>query len=240
MPFSVRWPKSGSMRSGAAYERPTLARHIGVTAGSASPGTDNWPTPDALLFGNQPNANTKKWGGNNTLVSLAQSRPTPHGFNGQDADGGYGTGGEFEKYVKQWTTPCADDTGTRTSRYQQGGTALSLPATTAQWATPDTAIALGGHLSRGGSRSEELLLRGQVNQWGRELGPDSRPDPATATDGPPTSKPSPTSRLQLNERFVEALMGLPSGWTDCAPSATPSCQIKPSGPCASSGSEHSE
>jgi hypothetical protein len=64
----------------------------------------------------------------------------------------------------------------------------------------------------------------------------SRPDPATETAGAPSSPPTPTSRLQLNERFVEVLMGLPPGWTDCAPSVTPSSPSKPSSPCVSSGS----
>lgn len=32
----------------------------------------SWPTPDAGLYGNQPNANTKEWGGNNTLISFAE------------------------------------------------------------------------------------------------------------------------------------------------------------------------
>jgi len=31
-----------------------------------------WPTPDGGLYGNQPNANTKEWGGNNTLISFAE------------------------------------------------------------------------------------------------------------------------------------------------------------------------
>ena len=30
--------------------------------------------------------------------------------------------------VKLWTTPCADDTGHRTAKYAQGGTALSMQA----------------------------------------------------------------------------------------------------------------
>lgn len=45
MPFSGRWPKSGSTRNTDAFERPTLARHIAEIAGGASRGTDiGWPT----------------------------------------------------------------------------------------------------------------------------------------------------------------------------------------------------
>jgi hypothetical protein len=38
----------------------------------------------------------------------------------------------------------------------------------------------------------------------------------------------------LNPAFVEVMMGLPIGWTDCASSETASCPQSPSEPSASS------
>jgi hypothetical protein len=47
-PFAGAWTKSGSMRSGAVYVRPTLARLMAEIGGGASPGTGSrWPTPRA-------------------------------------------------------------------------------------------------------------------------------------------------------------------------------------------------
>jgi hypothetical protein len=233
-PFSGRWPTSGSMRSGAVYERPTLARHMAAIGGGASPGTAScWPTPVAnddnkSLEAHLAMKQRMPGGPRSTVTSLqvfAKAWPTPYGFNGQDKDGGYGTGGEFEKFCKQWSTPRSSD-GEKGGPHQQfGAGGTPLPSQSVKWATPDSALALGGQLSRGGSRSSELLLRGQINEWGREY--RSRPDPQTETAGAPTSKPTPTSRLQLNPRFVAVLMGLPPGWISCAPSATPSCPSKP-------------
>ena len=61
---------------------------------------------------------------------------------------------------------------------------------------------------------------------GRPLG---RQAPRSGIGGPPSSPVGPTSppRLRLNSRFVEWLMGVPVGWTDFAPLATPSCPPKP-------------
>lgn len=257
-PFSGRWPKSGSMRSGAVCEQVTLARHIGGIGGGASRGTENsWATPSARDW-RSGDASPETMDRNaRPLNEQATHWPTPHGFNGQGKDGGYGTGGEFEKFCKLWATPASglpnDGESPETWRARQAelkakgingngaGVPLAIQAQekSALWATPDTAISLGGHLSRGGNRSDELLLRGQVNQWGRDVGPDSRPAPTTETAGEHSSTSTPTSRLQLNERFVAVLMGLAPGWIDCEPSATPLCPSKPNGHCGLCGGGHS-
>jgi hypothetical protein len=64
-----------------------------------------------------------------------------------------------------WTTPCADDTGTRTKRYSQGGTALSMQ--TSVWRMPSDIA------KRGGSQAPEkrqagghtVNLEDQAEHW---------------------------------------------------------------------------
>jgi hypothetical protein len=66
----------------------------------------------------------------------------------------------------------------------------NLSREVAQWQTPSVADTLGGHLSRSGKRSNELLLKGQAQ------------------------KATPGVRGQLNPAWVGQLMGLPDGWLD--------------------------
>jgi hypothetical protein len=91
----------------------------------------------------------------------------------------------------------------------------SLGSRPASWATPEGME--GGKISRGGKRKNELLLTGQVKAW------------ATATvstgahrqrDGSMTPKLDAQVVGKLNPNWVETLMGLPIGWTDCDSSAT--------------------
>lgn len=94
-----------------------------------------------------------------------------------------------------WPTPTTDSATNRSSRYAQGG--MPLAAAVKLWPTP-TALGercMGRMDEWGGSRSREKL-RGMVSA--EEL---------TGT---------------LNPAWVEWLMGFPPGWTDCAPSETPS------------------
>lgn len=84
--------------------------------------------------------------------------------------------------------PVADDTGTRTKRYGQGGMALSMQVTNwaaprtsdtngpglhgdggidlrtqaSQWEAPSVAVTAGSRLTRSGNRGDELLLTGQA------------------------------------------------------------------------------
>lgn len=65
-----------------------------------------------------------------------------------------------EMLKHEWIAPVADDTGTRSKRYEQGGMPLSMQAD--QWEAPSVAVTDGTRMARGGARSDELLLTGQA------------------------------------------------------------------------------
>ena len=74
--------------------------------------------------------------------------------------------------------PVADDTGTRTKKYGQGGTALSMQAS--QWEAPSVAVTDGTRLTRGGDRSDELLLTGQAVDAAKRWSSPKASDPEKA------------------------------------------------------------
>lgn len=92
-----------------------------------------------------------------------------------------------------WPTPVADDTGSRSKKYAQGGTPLSLAVKL--WPTPTA----GNHKSGG-----------YLAEWG---GSRARETMATLVPGDQLFGP-------LNPEWVEWLMGWPTGWTDLKPLAT--------------------
>lgn len=81
--------------------------------------------------------------------------------------------------------------------------------------TPSVADALGGHLTRSGARSNELLLPGQAKamhgqQWGIYADAIARWEAITRPAPPPTQQ-SKKGTPQLSPAFSEWLMGLPAG-----------------------------
>jgi hypothetical protein len=282
-PSSPAWPNAGCLRSGAVYERPTLAHHMAAIGGGASRGTrDYWVTPDSAmsLGGHLSRGGSRstepllrgqinEWGrnwptpqtadgergsktlmrgeGNPTMRGAVLNWPTPYGFNGQDKDGGYGTGGEFEKYVKNWPTPATRDyrspnsaeSQMRRGRTDETGQQLSnfvahhWQATRAPW---EPCPCCENFLCTIHEMHAHDCDCPSIEEW--ETDPYFRPDPLTATAGAPTSNATPTSRLQLNPRFVEALMGLAPGWTGFEDWATPWCPSRPKRLSGCSGIAH--
>lgn len=92
-----------------------------------------WPTPKASPSGpDYARTNREDSGGDDPATAVAREMfPTP---TMQDSanDGGPAQHNRnslpLNAAVKVWTTPCADDTGHRTGKYSQGGTALSTQA----------------------------------------------------------------------------------------------------------------
>ena len=65
----------------------------------------NWPSPrseDSESCGNHPNAM-------DSLRGAVGNWKTPHGAMGQEANGDYGSGGEFAKQAVNWSTPSTED-----------------------------------------------------------------------------------------------------------------------------------
>ena len=105
-----------------------------------------------------------------------------------------------------------------------------------------------GRVKAGSGRSENLAMAVQAPMWATPQSRDykdgadpaatiptngllGRQAPRTAMAGPESSQSDPTSPPQsprrLNPRFVEWLMGFPTGWTDLQPLETPSSGDKP-------------
>jgi len=104
-PFLETWPRRGMTQGGVAYAHPMSERRITGTDGFC------WPTPN-VPNGGRSCAHVTEW---------SESGKTAY-HNGKKVQIG------LEHAVKHWTTPCADDTGHRTAKYAQGGTALSMQA----------------------------------------------------------------------------------------------------------------
>lgn len=73
----------------------------------------------------------------------------------------------------EWMAPVADDTGTRTKRYAQGGTALSLQAT--DWSTPKASDEEKGGPNQRGSKGDVPLPAQAVNWPAPGAGDDRGP-----------------------------------------------------------------
>ena len=101
-----------------------------------------------------------------------------------------------------------------------------------EWPTP----ASDSFRSRGGERKDEMGLDQQARTFWATVYPYSHQAPETPTHGSESSQSTPTSRRQLNPRFVEWLMGWRPGWTSLAPlsSGLPATGLSPSAPVSPS------
>lgn len=166
--FLQTWPASGSMRNGACYRRPTWAPRI-----SAS-GSSSWPTATVM---DSASSGSKPGSGHVTLTDRAvrqwpTATATPYG-NNQSASPGAAVRPSLNTMARtgSWPTPVAHGTERsaeanivhRAQTGRKGYNELNVVAKL--WQTPSVADTTGGHATRGGERSGELLLNGQAANW---------------------------------------------------------------------------
>lgn len=158
-----------------------------------------WPTPRATdgEHGGRVTPRKARNGGNLIEAVSADRWPTPtasdakaSGSAGYPVTATHHAGTTLTDAVVRWPTPTARDwkDGSFTPNVEVNGLLGR-----AVWQTPSAADGMGGHRTRGGTRSNELLLAGQAQR----------------ADG--------VSSGSLNPDWVELLMGFPTGWTIAGP-----------------------
>lgn len=216
--FSDRWPRSGSMRSGLLYERPTLVR---PTDGI---GSSSWPTVTTQEIAH-PDAELTETG----------RRKTKDGESSRSLN--------LEDTTTQWQTPAAFQGKFRRQQNQTERTEELLPGQAQNWATPisstrshtprsvDHGIQLANqadiwHTPRTTSRSHDaygswaspkasMLGAGNPERAGQSRLVDevANWDSHQVQEATGVTSTNDTGR-RLNPRFVTWLMGLPDRWLD--------------------------
>ena len=114
-------PRSGMTRSGMLWERQTLVLRTSETE------SGSWPTPMSSEY--KANKNYRA-GRQNGLTQAVMKWPTPTAHNAKETD----APSEYRRNTPtltaqvNWSTPVANDTSHRKSKYAQGGIALSTQA----------------------------------------------------------------------------------------------------------------
>ena len=179
-PFSQTWPKSGSMRNGSVFPRPVPGPVISAGASSSSPGL--LPTPNATDSQGGPRAvpETRTSGGPDfgprlrdiapTLLptpraSANENRQTKRTPSQATGDHGLCLAAEVLELLPTPRVSGGSDIMSPPPSTLTGSHGLDLgPAIGSLLPTPSVADGTGGHKSRSGDRSGELLLPGIVRE----------------------------------------------------------------------------
>lgn len=195
----------------ACSQREKWVRRTSARASSS------WPTARAADAGSS-GARVSR-GTADTLTAVSAQWPTPTGDSATHREGRYAQGGMPLSALALWPTVTAGDAA--------GGGSRNLPGSKAH-----AGISLTDLVLHGGSTTprnpNDPRTKDRLEVLGHTCGPQALETPS---DG---STSTPPSRLRLNPRFVEWLMGVPDGWTDFAFWATESCLPRPSTRSASS------
>lgn len=216
--FSGTWPKRGSMLNGTCFQRRSAAR---PTSGS---GCLYWPTADT----NTSSYSNGKRGPN--LRESAKVWPTARAEDAESCGNHPGARDSLTGATKQWQTPATDSFRSRGGdrKDEQG-----LDQQARFWPTPTSSMVTVEDLeqARYAGSDARRPRYSEAGNWATPKARDYRSDAGGSAEtsshlsrqAPRTSMPgqecSPLPR-RLNPLFVEWLMGLPRGWTDCEPVET--------------------
>lgn len=230
VPFSGRWPKAGTMRSGVLYGLRTL----GITTGGSgcsfwrSPSTPNGrgsQTPEKVAAGghtlhledmaeNWPTAGANDWNGTakpgqrlGQLDEAAeQNWPTPRGEDSESAGNHPGASDSLTGATREWATPDKRCDHAQGASHNPKAQSTQLALQSKEWAMPRSGLPASRKPGTGGAVLEE-----QSREW--------RQGQETEKPGPQSSPAGRGSRPRLNPAFCEWLMNFPFLWTDIDASA---------------------
>lgn len=197
----TKWPTPRAISGGAeSAERKRALGRTEAGGGDLQAAAQNWPTPttsDQNTMGSSPERRdpSKKRGGEVQLSNVALSR--------------------------SWPTPCGQDG-------PNGGPSRGLdrlPARAVAWPTPKARdYRDGAGESAAGRESpdlncvEERFPSGPLDLTRWVDGPSCfLADPIWLPQSPTSPETTQPTKVRLNPRFVEWLMGAPIGWTDFGP-----------------------
>lgn len=196
-PFLGHWPKSVSIRSGDAFERPTLVRLMAAIGGGASRGTpDAWPTP----YGFGGKDHTGKLGAGGEFEKFVNNWPTPRVAAERSSrksmvENQQWSAPSLEQVAElslgilprefaspaelkgasrdPWPTPVVPNGG-RTSNTPESGHQTDLGAMASQWATPAARDWRQGDASAATLSKNSRPLNEQATHWSTPLGSEPR------------------------------------------------------------------
>ena len=226
--FLFAVPADSEGFAGQARTAPT-GRHGHPVAGVGGSALTLLPTPVADNSRGLPSASTDYASLANVAASLL---PTPT----TQPSTGNGHARNLGKEAQLLPTPAVNDMGAgktvdewdawtermKTAHGNGNGHGKSLSIEAARLLpTPSVADGMGGHLTRSGDRSNELLLPGVAKAhqqaWDQYAAAIARAEQAIGRPAPPPTETGPKGAPRLSPRFVEWLMCLPEGWvTDVA------------------------
>jgi DNA (cytosine-5)-methyltransferase 1 len=171
--------------------------------------------------------------------------PTPKASNNENRSSDWANGPNLGEALALLPTPAVNDMGEgktvdewdawtdrmKTAHGNGNGHGKSLSIEAARLLpTPSVADGMGGHLTRSGDRSNELLLPGVAKAhqqaWGQYAAAIARAEQAIGRPAPPPTEIGPKGAPRLSPRFVEFLMMLPEGWVTDVTGLTRNDQLK--------------
>lgn len=213
VPYSETWPRSGSMRNGAAFSRPRSEPPTGESGSSSWHGL--LPTPTAQLNAPAPWKPGVDW--------WLQSRATRN------------LAGVVTGNTPLLPTPVArDGTGLPGKNFQMA----SLPRQISLLPTPNTLDSMPPKTreqiqahrdeGKGGDRNlREAVLYELEGQWGRYADAILRWEQVMGRPAPfPTENTGKDGRARLSPRLPEWMMGLPDGWVTDVPGLSYQQQLR--------------